>query len=241
MINYNYGDVIAYLGIGSAHPGGFTLTKRLLDREAIRSDMSVLEIGCGTGKTAAYLSKIYGCSVTAIEKHPLMLEKALRRFKLEKANVNLINANAEKLPFKDSSFDLVIVESVTVFTDLSKSIKEFSRVLKEEGVLLDIEMTAKKYLDYMQTSEYQLVYGIKKVPTELQWLDKYFSSGFDDVKVVYKGRITSAWENIDSIIDSEIYSSGPIDSVMYNILCRHLDMTKRYYSLVGFNVYRGKK
>ncbi len=45
-----YIDFLAYYGIGSAHPGGFTLTKQLLAQLPLRQGADVLEIGCGTGK-----------------------------------------------------------------------------------------------------------------------------------------------------------------------------------------------
>lgn len=56
MKRNTYIDFLAYYGIGSAHPGGFTLTKQLLAQLPFRHGANVLEIGCGTGKTA----KIYG-------------------------------------------------------------------------------------------------------------------------------------------------------------------------------------
>lgn len=52
MKRNTYIDFLAYYGIGSAHPGGFTLTKQLLAQLPFRHGANVLEIGCGTGKTA---------------------------------------------------------------------------------------------------------------------------------------------------------------------------------------------
>lgn len=53
--------MLALLGIGGAHPGGFYLTKQLFDKEKITSETSILDIGCGTGQTSANLYCKYGC------------------------------------------------------------------------------------------------------------------------------------------------------------------------------------
>lgn len=54
-------NMLALLGIGGAHPGGFYLTKQLFDKEKITSETSILDIGCGTGQTSANLYCKYGC------------------------------------------------------------------------------------------------------------------------------------------------------------------------------------
>ncbi|KFL81980.1 hypothetical protein TU69_02085 [Bacillus cereus] len=78
MKRNTYIDFLAYYGIGSAHPGGFTLTKQLLAQLPLRQGANVLEIGCGTGKTAAYMAKNFGYKVTAVEKNEIMIQKAVR-------------------------------------------------------------------------------------------------------------------------------------------------------------------
>ena len=59
----------------------------------------VLEIGCGDGQGAAYLSAC-GCQVTAMDRDPHVYESA----KADCPQVNFICGNAEKLPrFFDST------------------------------------------------------------------------------------------------------------------------------------------
>ena len=51
-----YLDLLAEFGVGGAHPGGFPLTKEVLSSLHLPPSSSVLDIGCGTGQTAEYLS-----------------------------------------------------------------------------------------------------------------------------------------------------------------------------------------
>ena len=51
----SYLDLLAYFGIGGAHPGGFNLTQSLLEDENIQPVDSVLDIGCGTRTDGSFL------------------------------------------------------------------------------------------------------------------------------------------------------------------------------------------
>jgi ubiquinone/menaquinone biosynthesis C-methylase UbiE len=60
------------------------------------------------------------------------VKKAAERTQNERLNIQLVHWNVENMPLPTKSFDLVLAESVTVFTDLSKAIHEFARVLQGE-------------------------------------------------------------------------------------------------------------
>lgn len=45
----NYFDFLAWLGMGSSHPGGFPATKQTLDTVQIKPEEYVLDAGCGSG------------------------------------------------------------------------------------------------------------------------------------------------------------------------------------------------
>lgn len=148
QIKGNYLDLLAYFGIGGAHPGELELTKSVLDAENILSSDDVLDLGCGTGQTSAYLARQYKCHVTEIDNHPVMLKKSNHRFHLEHLPVRLINGNAEKLDLQDDSFDYIFSESGVIFTDITKTLNELSRVLKKDGKLILIEMIASSSRGY---------------------------------------------------------------------------------------------
>lgn len=158
MKRNTYIDFLAYYGIGSAHPGGFTLTKQLLAQLPFRYGANVLEIGCGTGKTAAYMTKDCGYKVTAVEKNEIMIQKAKDRWSSEGIDIQLIEGKAEQLPCLHDSFEFVLGESILAFTEKERVISECYRVLQKDGKLVVIEMIInahigrkrkKKSLNYM--------------------------------------------------------------------------------------------
>ncbi|MED4475650.1 class I SAM-dependent methyltransferase [Oceanobacillus caeni] len=79
-MNNNYLDCLALFGVGGAHPGGLPLTKRILSKEEIDETKSILDAGCGTGQTSAYISKKYQCHVTSLDCNKMMLDKARKRY-----------------------------------------------------------------------------------------------------------------------------------------------------------------
>jgi demethylmenaquinone methyltransferase/2-methoxy-6-polyprenyl-1,4-benzoquinol methylase len=80
---------------------------------------SVLDVGCGTALYSNLFKKYIG-----IDNSKEMLKKA-------KAKV--IFGNAEKLPFKNKSFDTVIsITAIHNFKDSKKAISEMKRVAKKK-------------------------------------------------------------------------------------------------------------
>ncbi len=135
-----YFRVQAKIGI-TKHPGGIEATNRLIQDCQITKGKKLLEIGCGAGTNTVYIAKRTGADITAIDLSPDMVETAKSKARKLK-NVNFRVADAQKLPFKDNSFDIAISQSVTSFTkDKLKAIKEYKRVLKKGGFLGLIEPT----------------------------------------------------------------------------------------------------
>ncbi|MDY0396172.1 class I SAM-dependent methyltransferase [Virgibacillus halophilus] len=70
-----YLDCLAKLGVGGAHPGGLQLSRQLLSKEDIHADMSILDVGCGTGQTVSYIAQHYPCRVIAMDNDERMVKK----------------------------------------------------------------------------------------------------------------------------------------------------------------------
>ncbi len=98
----------------------------------------VLEIGVGTGNNIAHYPS--GCSLTAIDLSPRMLERARARADRLGVAVTLREADAQTLPFADASFDTVVTTCVFCSVpDPLRGLSEVRRVLKPGGQLLMLE------------------------------------------------------------------------------------------------------
>jgi SAM-dependent methyltransferase len=104
------------------------LVLRLLDRVRLPTrEPVILDIGCGTGATAADLKK-FG-RVIGVDFSPLALERCKRR------GLNrLIQAKAEEIPLPDGFADaLVATDLIEHLDDDALALAEFHRVLQPGG------------------------------------------------------------------------------------------------------------
>ncbi|MEK7164778.1 MAG: class I SAM-dependent methyltransferase [Patescibacteria group bacterium] len=97
----------------------------------IKSDVSVLDIGCGTGRVRQALPA--DLDYTGLDNSPELLEVARRKY----ANNKFVQADARDLPLPDNSFDVVLlIATVHHFfaqADRLKVLQEARRVLKPGG------------------------------------------------------------------------------------------------------------
>ncbi len=181
-----YFELLAWLGIGSSHPGGFPATLQNLELLQVKPDENVLDAGCGSGLTACYLAKKYGCKITGVDINPDMIAKA--RLRADKEGVtHLVEfkvADVLKLPFASNRFDLVVGESITVFLDKVKVYREFYRVLKPGGRVGDLEMALLKELPDQLKAQMLQCFGAGTDPLSFAaWLSTIQQAGFADCEI----------------------------------------------------------
>lgn len=91
----------------------------------------VLDVGCNSGEFMKMLRDGKGCDVVGVDVSTAALKIA------RKKKLKVYNASAEKLPFSDGSFDVVILREVLVHVhEPIKALKEIRRVLRPKGYLL---------------------------------------------------------------------------------------------------------
>ena len=93
----------------------------------------VLEIGCGRGGGASYVKRYLGpSSVVGMDLADKAVEFCRRMHRLE--GLRFVQGDAEKLPFDDQQFDVVInVESSHCYPALNAFFREVRRVLRPGG------------------------------------------------------------------------------------------------------------
>jgi len=98
----------------------------------------VLEVGVGTGRNLPYYPA--QSRVVAIDLSPGMLRRAVKRAERLGRQVDFILADAQRLPFRDGSFDTVTATCVFCSVpDPVQGLRELGRVSRREGSTLLLE------------------------------------------------------------------------------------------------------
>lgn len=98
----------------------------------------ILELGIGTGKNMRWYPP--GTAITGLDLSPRMLERARRRARSSSIGIELVEADAQQLPFADASFDTVVATFLFCSVpDPVRGLEEARRVLVPGGQLLLLE------------------------------------------------------------------------------------------------------
>jgi len=96
-----------------------------------------LEIGVGSGRVCLPLIKETKLSFVGIDLSKEMLKLAKRKMTTYRKKSNLLLGDAERLPFHDNIFNLLVCTSTLHYlTSPKRVLEEFSRVLKTKGVFI---------------------------------------------------------------------------------------------------------
>lgn len=105
---------------------------------ARRARGRVLEVGAGTGLQFRHYAR--GVSVVAIDPDVAMTPAATSRARRARADVSLVAANAQALPFPDGSFDAVVCALVfCTIPEPEVAAREIRRVIRPGGVVRLLE------------------------------------------------------------------------------------------------------
>jgi ubiquinone/menaquinone biosynthesis C-methylase UbiE len=111
-------------------------SEKIFLRETITKDANVLDMCCGNGRDIDYIIDITK-NITGIDHDTDIVNSAKRRF-ADYPSVKILLAEAQKLPFKDNTFDFVICTAT--FNNFGenklKALAEMKRVMKKGGFLI---------------------------------------------------------------------------------------------------------
>jgi ubiquinone/menaquinone biosynthesis C-methylase UbiE len=136
-IGYEEDPPMALSLADSDEPNRFYI--QLYHRIATQTDLTgkrVLEVGCGHGGGASYLTRtLHPSSYTGLDLNRAAVTFCRKRHNL--LGIEFVHGNAEKLPFPDQSFDAVInLESSAAYPHFSRFLTEVARVLRPRGHFL---------------------------------------------------------------------------------------------------------
>jgi len=227
--NSKYLDFLSQFGVSGAHPGGLALTKELLKIENIDNKLQILDVGCGTGQTAAYLASNYQANVTGIDNNSIMIAKAQNRMTKHRLPVQILQASIEQIPLANKQFDLIISESVLSFVNnKSQALDEIYRVLQYGGKLIAIEFTIKQLLDTKSKEDIQQFYGFDRLLMKKDWVALFKNAGFQTIHIRKNKSISSA---------PELNVSQNIEPELYQVMDQHIAMNNKYDGILDYRIY----
>jgi len=101
----------------------------------LRSGSKVLDVAAGNGMASLAAARRW-CEVTSTDYVPALLERGRARAEAEGMEIEFREADAENLPFADSSFDTIISTFGVMFTpNQDKAGAELLRVCKPQGTI----------------------------------------------------------------------------------------------------------
>ena len=111
--------------------GSGEIAKGLADLAGTSADLTVLDVGCGTGAASVAFHELTGASVYGVDKSAEMLRYARQKSR----TVNFVRADAHRLPFRDEKFDfaytLLVIHHLE---DVGAFLRELYRVMRNGKV-----------------------------------------------------------------------------------------------------------
>jgi demethylmenaquinone methyltransferase/2-methoxy-6-polyprenyl-1,4-benzoquinol methylase len=106
-------------------------------------DDRVLDVAAGTGLVSVALVERYGCKIVALDQSAPMLGRARAKLSTSPAlaeRVELVEGEAESLPFADAEFDhLTFTYLLRYVDDPAATLRELARVVKPGGRVACLE------------------------------------------------------------------------------------------------------
>jgi len=167
---------------------------------------NILEAGCGTGRWIQSLNadnlKVFG------------LDFSFEMLKIQQKNYfnfNIINADADFIPFKDNFFDLIFcVNAIHHFTDKILFIKEVKRTLASNGMLsvfgvdphIDKDWYVYKYFDGVYEND------LKRFLSNEQLKNILLQNGFTNIKIKNVEKVLGKRIGVDVFNDPFLEKHG---------------------------------
>ncbi|MDE2079646.1 MAG: methyltransferase domain-containing protein [Patescibacteria group bacterium] len=128
-----FGEIVKnYQRYRKSHPT--EIFEKLLSLLRERQYATVLDLGCGSGKSTESLVR-EGMGVTGCDPDRRMLRTAAQRAQKKQLPIAYVFGRAEQLPFRDGNFDAVVVGSAFHWFAHKRAVLEIKRVMNPGGLL----------------------------------------------------------------------------------------------------------
>ena len=173
------------------HIGGRAATAELCERLDVTRDDHLLDVGCGIGGTARFITELTGCEVTGVDLAPnyISIARVLTEWTGQSDSARYETASALDMPFEDDSFDKAVQLHVGMnIADKAALLREVRRVLRPGGRfgLYDIMSVADGTIEFpVPWATDESMSFVADLPTYRHALE---SAGFEIVELRNRGQ-----------------------------------------------------
>ena len=160
-----------------------------LSQISVGEHFTILDIGCGGGRTVSKLAalatdgKVYGIDHS---RASVSASSRMNRKWMQSGRVEICLGTVSELPFRNNMFDLVTaVETHFWWTDLPSGMKEIFRVVKPGGKLVIIAEVYKAGGNSASklAEKYSAISGMKLLSVA-EHEELFVAAGFQDVQII---------------------------------------------------------
>jgi len=169
------------------------------------AEKTVLEVGCGQGDGAAFLSQtLLPSRYVGVDLHPTQIGLCGRRFAHLAPRLSFQRAAAQRLPFAQGAFDAVVnVESAHSYPQFDEFITEVFRVLKPGGSFCFADLRkpvagAESCVDQFQRIFERAGFTI----AQHEDITKNAWQSLDELRLILGGRLWPEWESLRHLFGS---------------------------------------
>lgn len=230
------------------HPGGLIATKLLAEKCELSPEMTILDAGCGSGRSAIFLTKQYGCRIVGvdIDPSPLLKAQAEAISKGVSDRVAFRVADANDLPFRDQTFDGAIFQAALIFTNKAEALHAANQKIRAGGFLGVIELAWKKPPSEKIVTKVRETLCAAAVNTETHedWIRLLNQFGFEvihsellDHKFNFSGMVRNEGLHASLRIALKCISDKSVKRKMGQIK----SLFKETYEYLGYGMYVARK
>ncbi len=230
------------------HPGGLHATKLLAEKSNISPDNTILDAGCGSGRSDIFLAKHYGCRIVGVD----IDTGTLLRAQAEAVSNGLGDrvtfriGNANDLPFQDQTFDGAIFQAALIFTNKNKALHSVYQKIRPGGFLGVIELAWKRPPTERIVTRVRETLCSAAINTETheEWIRLLRQHGF---KVAYSDLLDHKFAFIGMLRNEGLVPSLRIalkcisDKSVKAKMKRITNLFKEAGAYLGYGIYVGRK
>jgi ubiquinone/menaquinone biosynthesis C-methylase UbiE len=231
-------------GIPREGPGDNESTRRaFLMLKDLQENPRILDIGCGPGMQTIELAKLSNGQIDALDNHQPFLDELNRRAKEEgvSGRINAVNGNMCSLNYGNNSFDLIWCEGAIFIIGFEKGLREWRRLLTDNGYLVVSELSWLKPNPPEQVRRWleEEYPAIKTIKENLEIARKCWYHVIRYFILPEKSWWTNYYMPLETKI-ATLKSKYTDDDEAVNVLASHeleIDMYRKYSEYYGYVFY----